>query len=482
MTLEKIHEHIDENLPSHIEKIREYIRVPTISSTGEGIREGAELLAGYYRDLGCIEVDIVETSGHPGVFAYYDAGAPKTIVCYAMYDVQPADPSEWSHAPFDADIAPRDPFPSVMYGRGTMQAKGPHRAWLNALESIIAVEGNLPVNIYFVAEGEEEIGSPNFKEIVAPYKDRLQTADASVTFGFGQNGSGEVSLILGYKGFVYFELAATGDGAGRGPQGGHVHASLQGIVGSPAWRLAGALSTLVNVGGTGPAIPGYSDSVRSVAPTDKALAQTLADKLDSLGYTETLPLLASGPGVVDSYADNLSGSDLLARYMFEPTLNINGIYGGYTGPGSITFAVPTEMVANLDARLVPDMEPAPTLSLIRDHLDAHGYNDIEIRVKSAYTWSKTDYESDVVQACLRAYRSLGYDPVIWPSTGVSGPSWYLNRDLGLPTLNRVGLGHAGGFHAPDEFLVIEGTGRVAGLSECEKSHVEILYSFATYPN
>jgi acetylornithine deacetylase/succinyl-diaminopimelate desuccinylase-like protein len=135
----------------------------------------------------------------------------------------------------------------------------------------------------------------------------------------------------------------------------------------------------------------------------------------------------------------------------------------------------------MDIRLVPDQEPDEIAAKLRRHLDRHGYEDIVLRVISSSPWAKTPSDADIVQASVRAYRRLGHEPFVWPLRGTGGP-WYLfNRVLGLPTMKDGGLGHGRGFHAPNEFLVIEGNERVGGLVECEQSHVEVLHSFAAYP-
>jgi hypothetical protein len=149
---ETIHHYIRSHRDDHIEKLREYLRQPGISAENLGIRESAELLMRFYRDLGCQEVELVETDGHPGVWAVLDVGAPKTLVNYCMYDVQPVAGQPWTHDPFAADLVPQPPFPRVVIARGAYNSRGPYRFWLNALESVLAVTGTLPVNLMFIAE------------------------------------------------------------------------------------------------------------------------------------------------------------------------------------------------------------------------------------------------------------------------------------------------------------------------------------------
>lgn len=480
MSRQAVLDYIADQREEHIARVQAFVRQPAVSATGEGMADACAEVAGLLRGLGCQEVEIVATDGHPGIFAYYDAGAPKTIVNYGMYDVNTVNPAEWERPPFSGDIVPGHGFDRVLYGRGAFFARGPFRAWLNALESIIAVDGRLPVNIFFVVDGEEEIGSPHFHQVIERYADRLRTADAALSLAVAQNRQGDLSIFLGNKGFIYFELEANGAGWGRGPRGGMVHGSTQSVVDSPAWRLIQALATLTGPDGRTVRIDGFADRVRPPAQADLDLLDTIARRLGDADPRTIIPN-AGGPGYVQQFVDGLAGAELYRRYLYTPTFNVDGLYAGYTGPGTPTFMLPDRAVANLDMRIIPDQEPAEIVEQLRRHLDRHGFPDVAIRLISAYTWAKTPPEADVVQANIRAYRRLGHDPLVWPLRGTSGVWYLLNRVLGLPTLKDGGLGHGGGFHAPNEYLVIEGKGRVGGLVECEQSHVEVLYSYAAYP-
>lgn len=480
MTRQAVFDYIKAHRDEHLARLQEFVRQPSISSTGEGMAEAVHQVACALRQLGCAEVEIVPTDGYPGVFAFYDAGAPKTIVNYGMYDVNAVNPTEWERPPFSGDLVATDEFPLVLYGRGSFFAKGPFRAWLNALESIIAVEGKLPVNTLFVVDGEEEIGSPHFHQVIERYADRLRAADAALSLGVAQNRSGDLSIFLGNKGFLYFELEANGASWGSGPAGGSVHGSVQSIVDSPAWRLIHAVATLTEPDGRTVRVDGFTDHVRPPESVDLALLQCIVNRLSGADLRTVIPN-ASGPGRVQRFVDDLDGAALLERYLFTPTFNIDGLYGGYIGPGSPMFSLPDRAVCNMDIRLVPGQEPDDIAAKLRRHLDQHGYEDIELRLISSCTWAKTPSDADVVQASVRAYQRLGHEPFVWPLRGTGGPWHLFNRVLGLPTLKDGGLGHGRGFHAPNEFLVIEGNDRVGGLVECEQSHVEVLYSFAAYP-
>jgi acetylornithine deacetylase/succinyl-diaminopimelate desuccinylase-like protein len=203
-----VYAHIDANLPAHLGSLQRWLRQPSISAEHRGITEMAVLLRADLQRIGFREAELVPTSGHPGVWGYYDAGAERTVAIYMMYDVQPVEEADWRSPPFAAALV-HSPQGRALMARGATNQKGPQRAFLNALEAILAVHGTLPVNLMIVAEGEEELGSPHFPEVIDRYEARLRTA-SGVVFPFNaQAASGEVGMFMGVKGIVYFELEAT---------------------------------------------------------------------------------------------------------------------------------------------------------------------------------------------------------------------------------------------------------------------------------
>ena len=471
--LEAIHRHIEEHEAEHIAKVQEFLRQPSISAENYGVQECAELLRQYYADLGCQEAELVETEGHPGVWAYYDAGAPKTIVNYCMYDVQPIVGEAWSSPPFEARLVEKPPLGKVIINRGAINSKGPYRMWLNALESIIAVEGKLPVNIMFTAEGEEELGSPHFPQIISQYQERLRTADACLNLGASQNQEGKIQMSLGNKGIVYMELECTGQEWGRGPQQYDVHSSFKAVTDSPAWRLVQALSTMTSRDGNTILIEGWYDKVENPSQADLELVDKLVDTFDDGVWKEILK--------VEHWIDDAEGRDLILKYLYSTTLNIDGIWGGYTGPGTKT-VLPHKVTCKVDTRLVPNQESKDVVPLMRAHLDKHGYKDIQIRQLGGYEWSKTSVKDAVVQALLSVYGQYGVkDVIIWPHMGGSAPMYLYTREpINLPLVSG-GLGHGARAHSPDEYLVIEGNDKVAGLVRAEQSYVDILCTYAEWP-
>src|SRR3989304_5183276 len=221
---EAIYRYVDSNLGAHVERIQEYLRQPSISAENRGIKECAELTREYLAAAGCQEAEIVPTAGHPGVWGYYDAGAKKTLVIYWMYDVQPVNPEDWTTPPFEAQVVPDTRWGAngrIIRARGAINSKGPERAFLNAVESIRAVEG-----------------------VLFPM--------------CSQGPDGRADLDLGNKGIVYVELEARGDARG-GPREFEIHSSLKAAVDSPVWRLVQALATLTDATGNRDKNEGIAD-------------------------------------------------------------------------------------------------------------------------------------------------------------------------------------------------------------------------------
>jgi acetylornithine deacetylase/succinyl-diaminopimelate desuccinylase-like protein len=473
--IKKIHAYIDAHRDEHVRKIQEFLRQPSVSSWNLGMKECAEILVGYFRQLGCQEANLVPTDGYPGVWAYYNAGAKKTISRYFMYDTQPYEEKAWSSPPLAANVVPFPPFPSAIIARGAINSKGPLRAFLNALESIQAVTGKLPVNIMFTCDGEEEQGSPHFHQVLEPYLDRLQTCSAHLNPDPSQNREGQVSMALGNKGILYFELEASGQRWGRGPQRMPIHSSRKAILDSPVWRLVDALQTLYDQKTNRILVEGYHDAIAPPTQEEEALLATLLAKFKDRAF-------ASERENVKAWLQDWSDEQAIRHLTFDTTMNIDGLWGGYTGPGVATI-LPERATCKIDSRLVPNQTIKDQAALVRRHLDRNGYEDIEMRLLGGGDeWSRTSVKAPAVQAVLSVYKRYGIEPAIWPrSAGSSPQAQYTRPPLNLPAVSG-GLGHGGRAHAVDEYFVIEGNDKVGGLAECEKSMVDILYAFANWPD
>ncbi len=466
-----VYAHIDDNLDSHIANIQRWLRQPSVSAQNIGVREMAELLRSDLEALGFAETAIVETDGHPGVWGFYDAGAERTLMLYMMYDVQPVDEEDWQSPPFEANIIDH-PLGKAIMARGATNQKGPQRALLNAIESIIAVDGTLPVNLMVAAEGEEELGSPHYPQVIDQYEERLKAADG-VIFPFNsQNPEGETSLNLGVKGIVYFEAEATG-GEWGGPTAAEIHGSFKAIVDSPVWRLVKALSTLVSEDGNTILVPGYYDGVRPPTEEEASLIAGLLKQQDDARLQEIFK--------VEKWIDGMTGEEVLRNLIYTPTLNIDGIYGGYTGEGVKTI-LPHMATAKMDSRLPLGLDPDEALDKIRAHLDANGYEDIVLRKLSGYPGSQTSVETPLVKSVIGVFNKYGYTPTVNPRLAGSAPFYQFTERLGLPMIP-TGLGFGTGAHAPNEIMLIEpaeGTG-AAGLADIEKAYADMLYALAEAP-
>jgi acetylornithine deacetylase/succinyl-diaminopimelate desuccinylase-like protein len=467
---DRIYAHIDANQAAHLANLQRWLRQPSISAEGRGIAEMAELLRQDLVALGFREAELVPTSGHPGVWAFYDAGAPRTLAVYMMYDVQPVDEADWRSPPFAAELV-ETPLGRALMARGATNQKGPQRAFLNALASIIAVEGRLPVNLMIVAEGEEELGSPNYAEIIDRYEARLRTADGVIFPSNAQTPGGEVSMFMGVKGIVYFELEATG-GAKGGPANAEVHSSLKAIADAPVLRLVQAIASLTTPDGNTIAVPGYYDAIRAPTQEEQLLVNAMVDE-----WTAREESMRQGLGVA-RWIDGISGRESLVRYLFDTTINVDGIWGGYSGPGVKT-VLPHRATAKLDSRLVPNQTPDEALRLIRAHLDAGGFDDVVIRKLAGYPPAQSSIETPLAHAVVGAYLKHGFRPSIAPRIAGSAPYYLFTDRLGLPMISG-GLGFGTGAHAPNEIMLIEPAAgsRIAGLAQIEKFYVDMLFALA----
>ncbi|HXH07441.1 MAG TPA: M20/M25/M40 family metallo-hydrolase [Vicinamibacterales bacterium] len=463
--------HVAARHDATVTMLRDWIAHPSIAAENRGYPEGAEYMARLAREAGFGHVEIVPTAGKPGVFATLDAGARTTLGVYFMYDVKQFDPAEWSAPPLEGRIVDKPGLGKVMVGRGATNTKGPQVALLAALHAFKDAGVKPPINLVLVAEGEEEIGSPNFKEIV--FKPEVEAAlrrSVGVIIPLGnQDLDGSVQINLGAKGVVELELVATGERWGRGPTR-DVHSSYFAQLDSPVWHLVQALNTLVGPDGHTPAVEGFFDKVRPLSPELRRILEEAIPKRSEASAKAAL-------GVTRWFKDE-NWHDSLVRLVTQPTINIQGIVAGYTGPGGKTI-LPHRGVAKIDMRLVPDMTAKETLELLKAHLAKRGFGDIEVNMTGGYDPTETPPDSRLVQGMIAAYRRAGVEPLLWPRLAGSWPGVvFTGPPLKLPA-GQYGLGHGGGAHAPDEYWVIESAHpKIAGMDGAVRSFVELFYALA----
>ena len=455
-----------------VRMLREWIALPSIAAEDLNYPQGAEYMARLVRDAGFDRVEVVPTKGKPGVFATIDAGAAATLGVYFMYDVKQYDPAEWSSPPLEGRLVDRPGVGKVMVGRGATNTKGPQIAFLSALHAFKAAGRKLPVNLVFVAEGEEEIGSPNFSQIaLRPDVEAALKRCAGVIIPLGsQSLNGAVEINLGAKGIIELELVSTGAKWGRGPGSADVHSSLAAQIDSPVWHLVQALNTLIKADGHTPAVDGFFDKVRPLSPQLQKILEEAIPRRNEAAAKKAL-------GVQRWIADE-PWDVSLRRLVTQPTINIEGLVAGYTGPGGKTI-LPYRGVAKIDVRLVPDMTAKETLDLLKRHLAAKGFGDIEVNMTGGYDPTETDPNSRLIRAQQAAYRKAGVEATLWPRLAGSWPGvTFTGAPLRLAA-GQFGLGHGGGAHAPDEFFLIESANpKVAGLDEAAASYVDLFFALA----
>ena len=464
-----VYAHIDANLDAHVANLQRWTRQRSISAQDDGIDEMADMLRSDLQGMGFAEAELVPTDGHPGVWGYYDAGAEQTLLVYMMYDVQPVNPEDWESPPFEANLVENE-LGTVLMARGATNQKGPERAFLNAVSSIIETTGTLPVNLMVAAEGEEEIGSPHYPQIIDAVEDRVAGADGVLFPMNNQGRSGDLRMALGVKGIIYMEIEATGTETG-GPTAAEIHGSYKAIVDAPAWRLVHALSSLTGENGNTILIPGYYDGIRPPTEEEQRLINGLVPT-----WNDSAQQAALG---VERWIEGIEGREAILRYLYEPTLNIDGIWGGYDGPGAKTI-LPHMATAKVDSRLPYGLSPEEAQRKIEDYLVEQGYPDVVVRSMDGYPAAQTSVENPLVQSAIGVFNKYGHTPTVMPRLAGSAPFYQFTERLGLP-LVFTGLGHGAGAHAPNEYMVIhpaEGS-EVAGLAEVEKAYVDLLYAIAS---
>jgi acetylornithine deacetylase/succinyl-diaminopimelate desuccinylase-like protein len=455
-----------------VQRLQEWIKLPSIAAENLNYPAGPEYMAKLARDAGFQHAEIVPSKGKPGVFATLDAGAKKTLGIYFMYDVKQFDPKEWDSPPLEARLVDRPGVGKVMVGRGAVNQKGPEMAFLSALHAIRAAGRKLPVNLVLVAEGEEEIASPNFHEIVTtPHvAAALKRCVGVIIPSAGQSpSSGGVTLTLGAKGAVEFELVVTAEKWGRGPKN-DLHSSQKARVDSPAWHLVAALSSMVSPDGNTVMIDGIQEKVRPLSARDKELI--------ALNARQTSEADAKKAMGVERWIDDMTWEQSLERLAAVPTVNIQGLVAGYTGPGGKT-VLPSRATAKIEMRLVPAMTLDDTVAKLRAHLDKRGFGDVEVNVSGGYGPTETAEDSALIRAEIATLRRLGLPVTLYPRSAGSWPGViFTGPPLNLPA-GQFGVGYGTGAHAPNEFYVIESSNpKVMGMDGAAFAFVDFLYQIA----
>jgi acetylornithine deacetylase/succinyl-diaminopimelate desuccinylase-like protein len=430
--MERFAAHIDANRERYLAELHELLRQPSIAAQGVGIEETAGLVARRLERLGAAVRVLRLPGAAPVVYGSIGSG-PRTLLIYDHYDVQPPEPLELWHSPaFEPTL--RD---GKLYARGVADNKGNTMLRIQAIESWLATEGELPLRINFLIEGEEEIGSINLEAFCHAHRDLL-AADGCLWETGGRNALEQPTIACGAKGICYVELVARGASY-------DLHSANAPIVPNPAWRLTWALATL-KAPDERILIPGFYDRVRQPTAADMAALATIPNDDAALLENFGIPQFLGG----------VSGVERQRAHLFSPTCTICGIVSGYTGAGSKT-VLPSEARVKIDFRLVPDQIPEEIVAALRAHLDANGFSDIEILEFGHERPARGPVDSGVVRAMAAAIESTyGQSPVIYPTMAGTGPMYPVCEELGTPVTSGCGTGYQGTqVHAPNENIRID---------------------------
>jgi len=433
INIDRVDAYLEAHMDESLEELSRLCAQPSVAAQNLGLGECANLVADMLRNRG-FDVEVIPTEGSPVIFAERKGKSNRTLLFYNHYDVQPAEPLElWESPPFEPQI--RD---GKMYARGVGDDKGHITSRLFAIDALLDVDGELPCNVKFVIEGEEEVSSVHLAQFVRENREKL-AADACI-WEFGQVDHQEVpQQYTGLRGICYVELSVETVSM-------DVHSGLGGsIFPNAAWRLVWALNSL-----KGPdekiRIPGFYDDVRPPTARDRQLMEKLPETSEEYRHRY---------GVSHFLKGLQGGVELRLAEVFEPTCTICGLTSGYQGPGSKT-VLPARASAKVDFRLVPDQTPERVLELLRAHLDREGFSDIQIDFLGGEAPGRTDPDDPFVRMVAETARPVyGMPMQIVPMTGGSGPNHVFLETLKVPVAT-AGVGHPGmQAHAPNENIRLD---------------------------
>ena len=433
--MDKVIDHINLNRERYLEELKALLAIPSISALTEhagDVRRCAAWCAEEMRRIGMQNVTVYDTPGHPVVYGDW-LGAPgaPTILFYGHYDVQPVDPLNlWASPPFEATI--RD---GEIYARGAADDKGQVFMHMKAVEAHLSETGRLPVNIRFLIEGEEEVGSVHLDAFIRQHKADLG-ADVVVISDSPMFARGVPSICYGLRGLVYFQLDLRGSAT-------DLHSgSFGGAVANPAFVLAQVIAQLKDKGGR-VRVPGFYDDVRPLQEEERQAWAALPFNEKKYRKDFGIPKLAGE-----------TGFSTLERTWARPTLEVNGLWSGFTGEGAKT-VLPAVAMAKVSMRLVPDQDPDRIADLFEAYVKKITPGTVALtvtRMHGGKPWM-TAYDNQYVQAAARAIeRGFGRKPVFTREGGSIPVVSTFHEQLSVPAvLFGVGLPDENA-HAPNEKL------------------------------
>lgn len=431
--MEKVFQYIHDNEARFMDDLFRFLRCRSISAQNDGVSQCASLLSEMMKEAG-IKTTIYPTARHPIVYGEVltDSRLP-TLIIYGHYDVQPPEPYElWDSDPFEPEI--RDGY---IYARGVSDNKAQLFAHVKGVEAYLKSHGRLPINIKYLFEGEEEIGSPNLEPFCAANRELLK-GDLVVMSDSHVHETGRPMLILGLKGLVYLQITLRG--ANR-----DVHSMKGGVIPNPMWRMVSLLNSIRGEDGF-IKVEGFYDTVRPLLPLEiEAIKKIPVDNDEIMKDLD-----------IDHFLMNRTGDDYYYNLIFEPSSSIAGLYGGYQGPGSKTI-IPNEVTAKIDFRLVPDQTPEDIIEKIKKHLIKNGFEDAEVVSFGSLRPSRTAIDNAYVPVMAGAIRQAwGEEPIIFPNIGGAGPNYIFQDVLKIPSAVIPFAPFNQNNHSPNECMTMSG--------------------------
>ena len=433
--LKEVYKFVDKGSDLFLGEFREFIGKPGISTEDTGIEETVKWLVSKMKENGIENVQVFQTQRHPVILGRVGKTAKRTLLVYGHYDVQPpGDRKDWKVDPFAAEVVD-----DRIFGRGTCDMKNNLMASIHAVKAIIECRKSIPLNLMFLFEGEEEIGSPSFRPFVEKHKEELSVCDSIVCGdGGGENKTGQALLMYGLKGLLSMEFQI------NSPSGVEIHSSFAGITNNPAWRLISALRCLREEDRI--VVPHFYDGVKEPSLKEKIKYGLARIAFSKEKLEEAYELKAK---------KDLSVSEVLIEVFYKPTLNINGLSSGYTVKGGTKTIVPDSAWARIDARLVPGQDASAIFENVQKHLIANGFSDVVVEKQFELPAYRIEPDEKIAKICTNATEKVvNSKTTSVPIMPGSGAMAWLPHILGKP-MAFAGSGVTYMAHRPNEFITKE---------------------------
>ena len=428
----KVHDHIKSVRDRNFDTWVKLVAQPSVSAQNMGVEECVQMLREIMSDCS-VESEVCQTSGQPIVYGEIRSNKPdaKTLIFYGHYDTQPPEPYEaWDSPPFEPTIRN-----GRLYGRGTSDNKGQLLAHLFAVRSFIETRGEVPVNIKFILDGEEESGSPTMGEFIEKFRDKLK-GDLIFNADGGMDPSGRPIVFFGVRGMLNVEMTLQTNT--KDNHSGHTG----GVINNACWELVRFLNTMIDEDRRC-RVKGFYDAVTPPSAYDLKL-------IDDLEYDPKI--FQKLWGALEEI--QLDKKSFYTRIMFQPSFTINGIYGGYGGPGGKTI-VPGSAGVKIDMRLVDEQDPDDIFKKLQAHIDEFD-SRVKLKMLSKQRPSRTKTDLPVCVTVVEAMeKAYNLKPIIKPLVGATNPESYFTKDLGLPSVTTAYANADQSNHAPNENFDIE---------------------------